>query len=236
MLLSLLIACTGFVPSASLGELDVRSVDMQGAEAVVQVVVDNPWPVGAAVGADWSLSVDERVVASGVAPLGAVEASGSSTLGVPVRWRWADLWAVTGAGADAPYALSVQLHGSSAWGDTTLPLQVEGVLPGLRLPRFELLDWRVDELSLSRVAGTVTARVDLPVREVDWALVVGVVPLMHGRLERGEGELRLPVVLELGQGGSALLSAMQHGVGVRLDALLDSPLGELPLHYDARWP
>ncbi len=235
--LSLLVGCAGYTPSASLGELQVRSLSMEGAEGLVQVVVDNPWPVSADVGADWSLVVAGVEVASGHAPEGAVAASSPSVIEVPIHWRWVDLWSAAGAmGDEVPYGVSLDVHGTTALGAWHLPVATEGTLPAVRLPSLGGLGFVIDEVSLVRLAARVTAVVDVPLRDLDWAVRVGAVPLFHGRLERGEGALAFPLVVEIGQATAALVTALQQGLGLQLKATVVTPLGDLPVDLQGQWP
>lgn len=237
LLLSLLLGCSGYAPSASLGDLQVRSLTMDGAEADLHVVIDNPWPMSTGVGAEWALTVAGRPVASGVAPEGTVAASSPTAMVVPIEWRWADLWAASGAvGTAAPYTVSLDLHGATPLGVWHLPVETEGTLPALRLPTFDVLGFRIDEVSLTRFAATLTAVVDVPLSDLDWSLWVGSVPLVHGTMDRGEGELAFPVVVEIGQATAALVTSLQHGVGLELKATLVTPLGPLPVDYRGSWP
>lgn len=236
MVLLLALGCSRFVPSASVGGLEVVAVDMAGADARLVVQVDNPLPLGASAGVDGVMRVHDTVVAEVHLPEGAVAASSSTAVAVPLRVPWGPLWSVVGMGRDAPYAVELTLHGTTPVGAWSVPVATEGVLPGVALPSLDLLGFAVDEVSLQRIAATLTVATDLPLERLDWSLAGGGVPLVHGRLDRGEGRLALPVVLELGQASSALLAALQLGLVFTLDAVLRTPLGPMPIDYEGRWP
>lgn len=236
MWLFLLAACGRFVPSASLGDLDVRSVDMEGLDAELAVVVDNPLPVGAAIGVDGAVRVDQVTVAEVHLAEGQVVASGASEVVVPVRLPWAPLWAAVGAGVDVPYVVELDLNGHHPLGAWSFPVRTEGTLPGVRLPTVVFHGLVLDEVSLARVAATVVLEVDLPLEALTWSLSGGGVPLVHGALDRGEGKLRLPTVVELAHGPAAMFGALRSGVVFDLDAVLVTPLGRLPIDHRSRWP
>ena len=231
----LLTGCWG-TPSAGLGELSVRELTMEGAEADLRVEIDNPWPVGTTVQTSWELAVRDHVVAHGEAAPTELAASGPTSLQVPVAFTWAALWqAAGGAGEATPYRATLSVTGDTPMGPWTLPIVHEGELPGVRLPTVEALGVRVDELSLARIRVTLLLDLDVAIDALRWTLRVGTQDLVHGSVERAEGQVLLPASLELARSLEAARTLLGSGIGAELTGSLPTPMGVLPLEYQRRW-
>jgi len=235
MALLLLVGC-GWAPSAGLGDLEVRELTMTGATADLTVDIDNPWPVGTTVGTRWELAVRDEVIAQGEAPPTELVASGPTELTIPVVFTWAELWrAAGGSDIPSPYRATLSVTGEGPFGTWTLPIVHEGELPPVRLPSLDALGVRIDEVSLVRWKLTLLARVDVPIDALTWAISVGTQQLVHGSVDRAEGQVELPVALELHRGFEAARTLLAAGVGAGLSGRATTPLGEIPLVYQRRW-
>lgn len=236
--LLLLTPACGFAPSASLGDLTVRELSVEGARADLAVTIDNPWPVGATANAKWALTVNEQAVASGASTALEVASRDRSTVVVPIAWKWSDLWRAAGhVGEAVPYQAELVLEGEHAFGAWSLPLSIEGTLPALSIPKVDLLGWRIDEVSPWRIAWTVSVGVrgPLPLTALHWSVTLGGAVIAHGGLSAASGVVEVPVVIELAALPGAAMNALEAGMSLAVDGAIDTPIGRLPLQYSLDW-
>lgn len=231
-----LVAC-GFTPTAAPGGIQVRDLTLEGATVDVAIDVHNPWPATADVDVDWAFTLGEASLSAGTVTGLAIGPSDDTALHLPLALRWADLYALTGSiGRPVPYRIDLTLRGHTVLGAWTVPVHTEGTLEAPSWPDITWVDWRIDTLSTQQAAATLVLDVaNTAVLDLDWTVTVGTVPLAHGRLDRAEDRVELPIVVELGRSWEALQTVAVVGLGLTVKGHLDSPLGPLPVHLDRSW-
>jgi hypothetical protein len=231
-----LLACS-FAPSVAPGPMGLRDFTLQGTTLDAGLQVHNPWPAQGVVDATWSFTLGGTPLSQGTVHGLAIAPSTDTVLTVPIHLRWADLVAASSSlGDEVPYRVSAELRGHTILGQWTVPVDLEGTLPGLRWPELVWVDWRIDEINTQRAAATLIVDVQhLPIASFVWGIDVGTAPLAHGRIARAENRTELPVVVEVGRGLEALQTVAVAGLALRAEGALVSPLGPIPVHLERAW-
>jgi LEA14-like dessication related protein len=155
-------ASIGMRPTIEDVRARITTLDLKAVSLALDVDVKNPYPVALKTPRfKYGFDVQETpLVESGSETSVDLPAGRVGTATLPLRVRYADLWALAASLRDSR-ELSYRLHGAfvvDALGQSfELPLSHEGAFPVLRLPKFSVQKLDVSELSLSR------ARVSLDV-------------------------------------------------------------------------
>jgi LEA14-like dessication related protein len=155
-------ASIGMRPTIEDVRARVTSLDLEAVGLAFDVDVKNPYPVALKTPRfKYGFDVHETpLVASGSETSVDLPAGRVGTATLPVRVRFADLWALA-ASLRGSREVGYRLHGAfvvKALGQSfELPLSHEGTFPVLRLPKFSVQKLDVSDMSLS------SARVSLDV-------------------------------------------------------------------------
>lgn len=242
MPLALLLACAPPVPTARVDGLTVTRLGWTGADAQVQVSVDNPLPVAIPVGGlRWSLSVDDTPLLTGERPRGQVLAPGAVTqVALPLSVTYADAVAAGSGDEDrATVALEAELSLDTPGGPVALPLSFEVETPPFDAPSVRVVDTAVGLRDGDVVLG-VEMLVELPLgteaRSLGWSASLNEARLGSGEaVIGGGGHLVLPIAvdpLRTAQAAMWVLTGHPSTLGLSWSGTVDSALGEIPLAMD----
>jgi LEA14-like dessication related protein len=254
-----LVACEElepYLPEVRFDTMDVRDINFDRVDADFVFQVSNPNPIDIGLS-----SFDYRLGFEGVQLLEGgnddgfqLEAVGDSELRLPVGLEWASVWNTLKAtrGEDfVDFGLDGHFGFDTPIGEARLPYDEGGNFPALRTPKFSFRKVRVGSFDLANLS----ARIDVDIGvdndhastlffdNFNYKLRLGGTEVATGQLATlgevlgaTEGEVSVPVNIDLLNTGSAVWSALQGGgrLNVGLDATTDveTPFGFLPLHID----
>ncbi|WP_428243613.1 LEA type 2 family protein [Gynuella sp.] len=143
-------------PKASVTSASVKSLSLDQATVLVDVVLTNPNPFTLhAVGFDMNMAIDGHRLAAVSQPDSklAIPANGRNKMQLPVTLRYQDVIAAVGSIANEN-ALNYALDGTvfvdvPVLGNLGLPLKFTGSLPVPRLPQITLKDISLESINLS---------------------------------------------------------------------------------------
>jgi LEA14-like dessication related protein len=142
-------------PEAHLENVSLEAVTFSGASLVAEVGVTNPNPIGIQMsGFDYRLDIEGSTLVSGDQPQGlSIAANGTSYVDVPVSLQFSQLIDSVQAARDrdeVAYTVAVTLRFSlPILGEISIPLEHEGTLPVIRLPRVQLSSLRLRSIGLT---------------------------------------------------------------------------------------
>lgn len=149
-------------PGVQVADVRLSGLTLQAVTLQLELQVDNPYAVPLPLGAlDWALSSGGTPLLSGaVQPGTSVPAQGSVRVPLAVSVPFEGLLAVLPGvrpGAVVPWEAQLGLSADlPAAGRVRLPLEARGELPIPAVPEVRVEGLRLDELSLTRAAGTLS--------------------------------------------------------------------------------
>ena len=155
-------------PQAHVESVSLESVSFSGASLVAQVAVSNPNPVGIRMsGFDYRLDIEGSTLVSGDQPNGLdISANGTSYVDVPVSVLFSELIdsiRSTQGRDEVAYTVAMTLRFSlPILGEVSIPLEHEGMLPVVRLPRVQISALRLRSIGLSGAEMQLVLDVDNP--------------------------------------------------------------------------
>ncbi len=242
-------------PGASLKNVEIANLDLQGADLVFDVELSNPYPAAIPLlDMSYQLASGGKQVLQGDAKLNAtVPAKGSRRVKLPVKLAFADLLdAVSGVkpGEVVDYSaaldLAVDVPGA---GRMTLPIKHDGKVPIPAVPKVSVEKLAWEKLSPTEAKGVASISITnsnafpVELRNMNYALELGgervaessiasAIEFQQGRAER----IAVPVSLapmKLGLGLINMLSGDSAGYEIGGDMILGTPYGSInaPFHY-----
>lgn len=157
-------------PQLSVTDVEVVDFNFTDMEMAFDVTVDNPNALAVQMlSYDYNLDIREHTLVSGQQDREtSIEASGESTIRIPVRLNYEDVYnTVQGlsAGEETPYAFSSTFaFDLPGLGRTEIPVNRKGEIPVLRLPSVSIGSLQVDQLNLSGADLTLRLDFDNPNR------------------------------------------------------------------------
>jgi len=250
----MLLGCGVLVPSVEpieveLSRFTVYGIDLageggdagaSGVEIMAVLDVHNPWWAPFTIDElGWSFRVGDSALTSGELERGVfVRPNGITRVEVPIEITFADFAAATAelSAAEVPYALQLDVRAAAAGGPWHWPVLVEGAVPRMSVPTFDLVDWSAD-IEGSTLEVDVVVDVGMPegfaLHDGAWRLSVDEHRLGSGRFEsRPEGPLHLPVVVDAGGTSAAGWSWMRgeaRAMRFDLEGAVVTPAGVVPL-------
>ena len=247
-------------PTAGVEGARIEGFGLGSLTLAVDLRIDNPLSVDVPlIDAEMRLASSGQELLSGTFPLqGFVPAGGSRRVTVPVRVDLVQtLRTLTGVrpGQVVPYRAELDLSIEvPVTGVIALPLAHEGGLPIPAPPEVSLDAFRLGELGLQKVEGTVDLRLSNPndfavgLDQLDLGLSIAGRRVADLRASEGpqlaaggDGVLALPLSLsplELGTAVLDVLSGNQANYGLQGDLVLSTPFGSLrlPLNTSGQAP
>lgn len=226
---------------------------LEGATLRLHYRLDNPNAIGLAVArVGYQVDLDGQRAIGGRLPAGLdIPARGSAPIELPVRLRFGDVPAVARSlhqRTEVPYRVSGTLGFDTPIGPIEIPYSHDGTLPVPRMPLVRFESARIESLSFTRVAASVTLAVEnpngfaLPAGSLSYALSLEGTEVarsagvgLGGIPANGTGMVKLPVELSPLGAGAAIASALRSG---NVEAALEggAKLGgfDLPVHLKKR--
>lgn len=207
-------------PRLSVTDVQVIGFDFTGLNLAFEINVKNPNPLSVQLLAyDYGLDINEQTLVSGQQDQRTrIEASGESTIQVPVRLEFREVYRAVerlAANNGAAYSFSgtatFELPGM---GRTDVPVRKEGEIPVLRMPSIRITGLHVEELTLSSATLRLGMEFDNPngigfhVNALDYRLNIDGTPWIKETAlegitipENGVSRLEVPITLNLSQLG-----------------------------------
>lgn len=207
-------------PALSVEDMQITGINFQQMEMVYDIKVENPNPVGVQLQSyDYELDIADHMLFQGDEPdKTEVEASGESIIQVPVTISFSDIYQSIAGLADAD---EVPYHFSSNFtfdlpvlGQTELPVEHEGSIPLLKMPKLNVQALQVKNLSLSQANLNLKMQFDNPngfglnINHLNYDLIINGDQWAEGKAlenvsikENGATELNIPVSLNITQVG-----------------------------------
>jgi len=253
-LLTIMLATSACMPSASVKTPEVDDVSWDAIDAHIDVQADNPWPIDIKVKAvEGTVTVGEVEVLHhrDDTPV-TVEAFSERKVRFPFSVKTEALLAAAESVMDAgatPYLLDGTVTLDTPVGDVDVPLSSAGVLPAIAQPTASLPDIKVKAVSLTEGTADLVFifKVDNPndlelaVRQVEYGARITGLDVISGQTPGVElaaasvSTLRLPVHLDAGAVVRGLGRAVQKG-RLKGEAFLlgkvRTPWGTLPLDLE----
>lgn len=231
-----------YLPTVSFDTLQVDQIDFQQAKIDFVFQVDNPNPIDVGLSSfSYDLGLADTPLLAGNNEEGfALEASGASELRLPVELGWESTWNTVQAtrGLDeVGFGLGGHFGFDTPIGEARVPYNEDGQFPALRTPKFRFKNLRATDLDIF----TQTARLELDLGidnehgsnlffdRFDYGIDLGGQRLASGLVNTfevqgdTEGDLCLPIDINLLNVGTAIVSAVTSGgpLDVGLDANMD---------------
>ena len=246
--LPLLVLLTGceelepYLPTVSFQTLDVDSIDFQAAEVDFVFQVDNPNPIDVGLSSfSYDLGLEGVHLLAGDNEEGfQLEAADASELRLPVNLSWQETFETIQAtrGKDnVGFGLAGHFGFDTPLGEARIPYDEEGDFPALRTPKFQFKNLRATGINL--LTQTASLELDLGVDNehgsslffdrFDYGIQLNGQPLASGLVNTfevqsdTEGELCLPIDINLLTAGTTIVNAITNGgaVDVGLGANMD---------------
>jgi len=247
-----------YLPKLAFQNLDLRSIDFEGAEVDFVFRVDNPNPIDVKLSSfSWALSLAETRFASGDDQDGLhLPARDAARVTIPVGIVYTELYQsirATRGQDEVPFRLKGDFGFDTPVGETLVPFDEEGSFPAPRAPKFRFQKLRVDSLDLLGHSATFEVLLgvtnehgsSLSFEDFDYDLSLAGKAVADGRVAdlgtvdgATESTLALPVEVDLLAVGTAVAGALTNKTA--LDADLEArmrvgtPFGALPLSIDER--
>lgn len=157
-------------PTATLDAVRVTGLSFEGAELTADITIENPNAVGISLTElSYQFDVEGSRVLSGTTPDGlTIEAFGESRVSVPLAVTFNEIRDVVRIAAgqwELAYVLTTTLSFElPVLGEVTIPLEQEGTLPVVRLPRVEVAELRLESIGFSGAQLQLSLEVENPNR------------------------------------------------------------------------
>ncbi|MCB9677507.1 MAG: LEA type 2 family protein [Alphaproteobacteria bacterium] len=253
MILVLLTGCDEldpFLPKIFFDTLQVEEIDFQQAKIDFVFQVDNPNPVEVGLSSfSYDLGLEGIHLLAGDNEDGfTLEAADASELRLPVDLGWKDTWDTVQAtrGLDTVgFGLKGHFGFDTPLGEARLPYDEGGDFPALRTPKFRFKNLRATGLDI--FTQTASLELDLGIDNehasnlffdrFDYGLTVDGQPLASGLVNTfevqgaEEGDLCLPIQVNLLTAGAAIVSAITNGgaldIGLGANMDVETPFKDL---------
>jgi|AntRauTorcE11897_2_1112592.scaffolds.fasta_scaffold07687_3 LEA14-like dessication related protein len=155
-------------PSLSISDVRVTDFAFDEIELTYDVEVVNPNPVALQMlGYDYDFNINGNDFIKGDADKELrIESSGASTFQIPMRLNFTELYNLFSGlkGKDeADYTLLANLNFKlPVLGETTIPLEKNGAIPMLKLPKISVSNLNVEDVNFSRANLMLNLKVDNP--------------------------------------------------------------------------
>lgn len=245
-------------PEVAVSGAEIEQLGFEEARVRFDVKLTNPNPVGVRLsGFDYRLTLDSAEFLSGsVDQAVSIAARGTSTVPVPVSFRYQDLFAAAARLADAaetPYEMSVGFSFDlPVLGRVRIPASFKGVIPVIRAPSVSVAGLKLERLTLGAASLVLSLDVrnpngfSLALQGLDYRFEVGGRQWVQGAAARaaaiaahGAGRIEVQIQLDLAAAGRTVaeLLTRRGPVAYVLDARLvvGTPLpllksAEVPVH------
>ena len=155
-------------PTATLDAVRVTGLSFEGAELTADITIENPNSVGISLTQlSYQFDVEGSRVLSGTTPDGlTIAAFGESRVSVPLAVTFDEIRDVVRIAAgqwELAYLLTTRLSFElPVLGEVTIPLEQDGTLPVVRLPRVEVAELRLESIGFSGAQLQLSLEVENP--------------------------------------------------------------------------
>ena len=214
-------------PEVTVKGAEIELLTFDQARVRFDVVLANPNPVGVRLaGFDYRLTIDGVEFLTGTVDRAvSIAARGSSTIPVPVAFRYDKLFAAVARLAEAtetPYEMSVGFSFElPVLGRVRVPASLKGTIPVIRVPRVRVAGLKMEQLTLTAASLVLSLEIRNPnsfslgLEAMEYTLDVGGERWAAGRAAkadmiaaRGTGGLYLPIMLNLLSAGRTVAEAL----------------------------
>lgn len=236
-------------PTLSVANVQVTDFSFEDIELTYDIVIDNPNPLAVQMSSyDYNFKLNDETFIEGQQDDNSeIEASGSSTVKVPVRFDFGEVYRGIGELASADEArydfLGSVFFNLPVLGITEIPFNRSGTLPMVRIPEIRIRNLQVQNLSLSQADLVLKMEFDNPntfgidLNNFNYNLDVNGNSWAEGdalagtRISgNGTSSLEIPITLNIGEMGLAayrLLTGSQtinYNLSGTFDLAADHPL------------
>jgi LEA14-like dessication related protein len=155
-------------PTASVDAIRITGLSFDGIELTADLTIDNPNPVGISLSElSYQLDIEQAPVLSGTTPDGLViESFGQSQISVPLAVGFDEIRSVVEIASNqselAYLFTTVLTFELPVIGEVAVPLQGEGMLPVIRLPRLTVSSLELDSIGLTQANLRLSLEVENP--------------------------------------------------------------------------
>lgn len=209
-------------PDLSIQDVRVTNMSLQDVELTFDIEVDNPNALAIDLSSyNYDLNINERSFVNGNATKGMeIGPQKSSTISIPVRLGYQELYdTFTGLrGQDeTSYDFKAELgFALPVLGETKMPIQHEGTFPVVKVPRIDLGNLVVENISVTKADLSLNLQVDNPnafgliIDRLTYDLDVNGLISITGQTVRGleiseksDGTLKIPLTINFLNAGMA---------------------------------
>jgi LEA14-like dessication related protein len=240
-------------PEVHFDQLKVDAIDFQGLDGKFVLDVTNPYPAKLDLAEfSWALGLAGSPFLDGTNDKGLlIERNESSKVRIPFGVKFLDIFNVVSGvkGEDnVPYELDTELSFQTPIGKVKVPLQHEGDLPALHLPKISLKALRVEKLDVLKQIATLELDLGLNSDQgspLNFETFTYGIKLAGNDVASGNAVIgaladsktvTLPIDLKLLNLGEVVVNAItkKQQIKVRLtgDASVGTPFGTIPLSFD----
>jgi LEA14-like dessication related protein len=214
-------------PEVTVTGAEIELLTFDEARVRFDVALANPNPVGVSLaGFDYRLTIDGVEFLTGaVEKAVSIPARGSSTIPVPVAFRYDTLISAVASltdAAESPYQMSVGFSFDvPVLGKVRVPSSLKGTIPVIRVPRVRVSGLRLEQLSLEAASLALSLEIGNPngfpftLEAMEYSFDVGGRRWAAGRAAKVEaigpgsvGRLYLPLKLNLLTAGRTVAEAL----------------------------
>ena len=240
-------------PSAKIQGVKIQGLSMESALLVLDVEVDNPYPVKMPVRAlEYQIASGEKAFLSGaMKEPPTIPAKSSVSVQLPAKVEFLEVLKVVQGirpGVILPYRVDMSVATEAlGYSPVTLPLRREGQLPIPAPPKMEIADFHVEKFSFNQVLTRMKLIIEnhnefpMTLSEFDYNFAVGEKVVASGKLKKpmklkpGEpGILDTPIAFSpknVGSVSASLLSGAQTPFSLTGITAFETPFGPLRFGY-----
>jgi len=251
-------------PEVTLERVSLESVTFTQADLVADIRVHNPNPVGIRMaGFAYALEIEGTPFVAGDNAKGvSIDSFGDSDVRLPVSIGFPEMVEtirVASARTEVAYRLTVAFRFEvPILGVVSIPLEREGTLPVLRLPRVRVADLKLQQLRIAGADLTLTLEVENPngfsatVQDLEYAFLVQEQTWVEGRTAKavsvaagGQARVAIPFSLSFTAFGRTVRDLLVDGGELRFGfagrAVIDPDVAimgptEIPLAFEGSIP
>ncbi len=216
-------------PTLSIEDVSITDLSLKDAELTFDVAVENPNSLSAKLSAyNYDFKINESSFVSGSQPSNTViEASGKSTLQIPIRIGFKELYNTFTSLKDqdeAAYTLNlIVITDLPVLGITEIPFETEGIFPVVKAPKLSVSGLKMDKLSLTKADFTLDLNIqnpnsfDVNLDRLKYEININGLNTINGIItesvainKKGEDSIKLPVSINLLQLGASAYNMLKN--------------------------